>query len=269
MVLLVLPIMIMSAVRTGLAEDIQWERLAGGLAVSVWKPGTACIDVPPTLVTDIDPERYRFSVHFYAEEGLAQPPTIQEWEQQTGHHLIFNAGLFRDNFSYLGLLYTNGQSVGTRRHLMWQGLFVAEPIVSTKRNARVMDLSVDSFDEQRVAYKEAAQSLMLLDRAGKIRVRQSGKRAFQTVVAETADGHILVFKRLDPVTLYDLGQCLHDTLPGLYQVMSMDGGSSSDLLIPESLWKGHDKSHPAWKSLFAGTTAVHVPLPAVIGISPR
>jgi len=261
--------MICSALVIVLAEDIQWEQLASGLAVSVWKPGTACVDVPPTLVTDIDPERYRFSVHFYAQEGLPQPPTIKDWQQQTGHHLIFNAGLFRDNFAYLGLLYKNGQSVGSRRHLMWQGLFVAEPMVTTKPNARVMDLAVESFDEQRLAYKEAAQALMLLDRAGKIRVRQSGKRAFQTVVGEAANGHILVFKSLDPVTLFDFGQCLHDTLPALYQVMSMDGGSSSDLLIPESLWKGHDKGHPAWKSLFAGTTAVHIPLPAVIGISPR
>lgn len=253
----------------GLAQDIQWERLAEGLTVSVWKPGTTCAEVPPSLVTDIDPEHYRFSVHFYAQEGLAQPPTIEDWQKRTGHHLLFNAGLFRENFAYLGLLYKNGQSLGSRRHLTWHGLFVAEPTMSLRQNARVLDLAVETFDEEHPAYKEAAQALMLVDRAGKIRVRQTGKLAFQTLVAETAAGHILVLKTLDPVTLYDFGRCVRDTLPAIRQVMAMDGGSSSDMLIPESLWNGSDQSHPAWKSLFAGTTAIHIPLPTVIGISPR
>jgi uncharacterized protein YigE (DUF2233 family) len=251
------------------AQSLQWERLAEGLEVSVWKPGAACIDVPPSLVTDIDPQRYRFSVHFYAQEGLDQPPTIEDWQKRTGHHLLFNAGLFRENFSYLGLLYKDGRSLGSRRHATWQGLFVAEPTSAGNANARVLDLSVDGFDEQRLAYKEAAQALMLLDRTGNIRVRQTGKRAFQTAVAETGAGHILVVKSLDPVALYDLAQCVKDRLPFVRQVMAMDGGSSSDLLIPESLWKGSEQNHSTWKSLFAGTTSIHIPLPAVIGISPR
>jgi uncharacterized protein YigE (DUF2233 family) len=264
---LIIPLLLLPA--KGWSQDLQWERLAEGLAVSVWKPGPSCTDVPASLVTDIDPERYQFSVHFYAQEGLAQPPTITEWQQRTGHLLLFNAGLFRENFAYLGLLYKNGQSLGSRRHMTWQGLFVAEPTVSAGQQARVVDLAEESFDEQRVSYKEAAQALMLLDRAGTIRVRQSGKHAFQTLVAETGRGHILVFKTLDLVTLYDIGQCVRDTLPTIRQVMAMDGGSSSDMLIPESVWKGRDLTHPGWKSLFAGTTALHSPLPAVIGISPR
>jgi len=251
------------------AEEPAWERLADGLAVTVWKPMDDCPEVPPSLVTQIDPRRYRFTVHHYADEGLPQPPTIEDWHKRTGHHLLFNAGLFRENFSYLGLLYKDGRSVGSRRHATWQGLFVAEPTSSAAANARVLDLSLDSFDEQRLAYKEAAQALMLVDRMGRIRVRQTGKRAFQTIVAETADGHIIVLKSLDPVTLYDVGQCIKDRLPSVRQVMAMDGGSSSDLLIPAALWKGGDQAHPAWKSLFAGTTAVHIPLPTVIGISPR
>lgn len=263
----VLAVFMMPAVSP--AQDLTWERLTDGLAVTVWKPTAECPDVPPSLVTDIDPGRYRFSVHYYADEGLSEPPTIESWQKRTGHYVLFNAGLFRENFSYLGLLYKDGRSLGSRRHTTWQGLFVAEPTTSEAANARVLDLSVDSFDEQRLAYKEAAQALMLLDRAGKIRVRQTGKRAFQTVVGETANGHILVFKSLDPVTLYDLGQCVKDRLPVVRQVMAMDGGSSSDMLIPTSLWQGGEQAHAAWKSLFAGTTAIHIPLPAVIGISPR
>ena len=255
----------------GLAQSIMWERLSDGLAVSVWEPGEPCPGVPAMLAADIDPERTRFSVHYYAQEGLSQPPTIEEWQKRTGHHLLFNAGLFRENFAYLGLLYKDGRSLGSRRHQTWQGLFVAEPSTAGLKKARVLDLASDSFDEQQPPYREAAQALMLLDHAGKIRVRQTGKHAYQTIVAETSNGHMLIFKSLDLVTLYDIGQCLKDTLPVVRQAMAMDGGSSSDVLVPESLWQG-DRStqdRTSWKVLFGGSMVTHIPLPTVIGISPR
>ncbi len=255
----------------GLAQNIVWERLSDGLAVSVWKPGEPCPAVPAMLATDIDPERTRFSVHYYAQEGLLQPPTIKEWQKRTGHHVLFNAGLFQENFAYLGLLYKDGRSLGSRRHATWQGLFVAEPSTSRLKKARVLDLASESFDEQQPPYREAAQALMLLDDTGKIRVRQTGKQAYQTIVAEAGNGHILIFKSLDLVTLYDVGQCLRDTLPVVRQAMAMDGGSSSDILVQESLWQG-DRQTPdraSWKVLFGGRTVPHIPLPTVIGISPR
>lgn len=251
-------------------QDIAWEQLNGGLAVSVWKPGGACGNVA-LLVTDVDPERYRFSVHNYAQERLSRPPTIEEWQKRTGDRMVFNAGLFRENFAYLGLLYKDSKPLGGRRHAAWQGLFVAEPTASAQKKARVLDLSVESFDEQQPPYREAAQALMLVERTGKIRVRDTEKRAYQTVVAELRTGHILVVKSLDLVTLYDIGRCLRDHLPGLHQAMAMDGGSSSDILIPESLWpeKIHSPLHADWKSLFSGARLTHSPLPTVIGISPR
>lgn len=255
----------------GLAQSLIWERLSDGLAVSVWEPGEPCPAVPAMLATDIDPERTRFSVHYYAQEGLSQPPTIEEWQKRTGHHLLFNAGLFRENFTYLGLLYKDGRSLGSRRHQTWQGLFVAEPSTSGLKKARVLDLASDSFDEQQPPYREAAQALMLLDHSGKIRVRQTGKHAYQTIVAEASNGHILIFKSLDLVTLYDIGQCLKDTLPVVRQAMAMDGGSSSDVLVPESLWQGDKQTQDraSWKALFGGSAVTHIPLPTVIGISPR
>jgi hypothetical protein len=251
------------------AQDLNWQRLTEGLSVSVWKPGARCPEVPATLVTDIDPQHYRFSVHYFAQEGFAEPPTIEAWYTHTGHHVLFNAGLFTHNFDYLGLLYKDGHSLGSRRHSTWQGLFVAEPTAGTGKRARVLDLKVDHFDEQRLAYREAAQALMLVDGSGTIRVRRTGKRAFQTLVAETTGGHITVFKTLDPVSLYDIGECLKETLPMMHHVMAMDGGSSSDILIPGSLWLAGLESPSSWPALFAGTTAFHIPLPAVIGISPR
>lgn len=254
-----------------MAADIQWESLADGLAVSLWQPGDHCRDVPSLLAIDVDPERQRFSVHNYAEEGLASPPTIDDWQKRSGHHMLFNAGLFRVDFSYLGLLYKNGQSLGGRRHATWQGLFAAEPASASARKARVLDLTMDFFDEQRPAYREAAQALMLLDRTGKVRVRQTGKQAYQTVVAEGANEHILIFKSLGTVSLHGIGQCLRDTLPLVRQAMAMDGGSSADVLVPDFVWKqeGNIQARAAWKPMFDGSSISHIPLPTVIGVSPR
>jgi uncharacterized protein YigE (DUF2233 family) len=223
------------------------------------------------LAIDIDPERTRFSVHYYAEEKLSQPPTIEGWQKRTGHPVLFNAGLFKENFAYLGLLYKDGRSLGSRRHATWQGLFVAEPSVSGLKKARVLDLASDDFDELRPPYQEAAQALMLLDHTGNVRVRQTGKHAYQTIVAEADNGHILVFKSRDLATLYDVGRCLKDTLPMVRRAMAMDGGSSSDVLVAESLWQGNRQTadHASWKALFGGSAIIHIPLPTVIGLSPR
>lgn len=257
--------------RIALAEDIRWEQLSDGVAVSVWMPGEPCPMVPALLAVDIDPDRTSFAIHHYAQEKLQQPPTIEEWRQRTGHEVLFNAGLFRENFAYLGLLYKNGRSLGSHRHATWQGLFVAEPSATGLKRARVLDLAAERFDEQHPPYQEAAQALMLLDSSGKIRVRQTGKQAYQTIVAETKKGHILILKSRDLTTLYDIGQCLRDSLPVVRQAMAMDGGSSSDVLVAESLWRGDRQTQDrvAWKAVFGGSAAAHIPLPTVIGVSRR
>jgi uncharacterized protein YigE (DUF2233 family) len=253
-------------------QTLTGDRLGNGLSISVWDPHTQCPDVAPLVAVEIDPDRYRFTVHQYQQQGLSEPPDIREWQEQTGHDLVFNAGLFRENYAYLGLLYGNGRSLGSKRHSTWLGLFAAEPATDrSSRRARVLDLSYDTFDEQHVPYREVAQSLMLLDRTGKVRVRQTGKRAHQTLVAEQGDGHLVVLKTTEAASLYALGECLRDTFPSLRQVMAMDGGSSSDIAVSPSLRDATSKMAGAhsWIPLLEGSLTTHIGLPAVIGISPR
>lgn len=253
------------------AQSIVWDRLAEGLAIGLWDPPPACRDVPQFLVAEIDPARYRFSVHYFRNEPLGAPPDILEWQKRTGHDLVFNAGLFRENFSYLGLLYGGGKSLGGKRHTTWMGLFVAEPTVTGGPKAGILDLSVDPFDEQQPPYDEAAQSLMLLDRTGKVRVKQTGKQSQQTIVAEQQDGRVLIMKTTEAASLYAIGQCLHEAYPSVRQAMAMDGGSSSDLSMSPALRQAVENMagiHP-WLVLVNADTTAHIGLPAVIGVSPR
>src|SRR5215813_1328192 len=256
---------------TTTAQTLIGDQLGDGLSISVWDPHTQCPDIAPLVAVEIDPDRYRFTVHYYQEDGFSNPLDIRQWQERTSHDLVFNAGLFRENYAYLGLLYGNGRSLGSKRHATWLGLFVAEPAQDHSRRARVLDLSFDPFDEQRVPYREVAQSLMLLDRTGKVRVRQTGKRAHQTLVAEQDDGHLLVLKTTAVASLHALGECLRDAFPSLRQVMAMDGGSSSDIAVSPSLRLATSKiagSH-SWIPLLEDSIATHIGLPAVIGISPR
>ena len=259
--------------QAGLAavSEIAWERLIAGLQVTRWNPGKSCPEVPALLILQVDPERFRFSIYHFRDEGLHAPLSIHGWQQRTDAYVVFNAGLFREDYSYLGLLLKEGRSLGGKKHHSWQGLFAAEPTDNRLRKARVLDLAFEGFTEEAPVYREAAQSLMLLDRTGKLRVRDSGKRAYQTVVAEDGDGAILVIKTVDIVSLHHLAECLHQQMPSIQQAMAMDGGSSSDVIAsPDLLHAAQGVTAQAgWRPLLESDTGVHIGLPAVIGISPR
>ena len=253
-------------------EDLKWDSVADGLAFTTWNPGVRCGEDIAAVIVRIDPERYRFTVHHFQDEGLPSPPLMVDWQRRIGASLMFNAGLFLDDFSYMGLLYKDGRSLGKRRHPQWQALFVAEPTESDRRKAGVFDLAFDHFEEERPPYREAAQALMVVDRTGKIRVRQSGKRAHQTLLAEDGGGRVSLVKTTSPTTLYGLGECLHRSFPAMKQVMAMDGGSSSEVLVGTDLLAQLTRSGytPGWRSTVDGTArAPHIPLPAVISIRPR
>jgi hypothetical protein len=255
------------------ANDPVWDRLTPGIMVTLWNPAAACPEIPPLLMLQIDPDRFRFSVHQFRDAGLATPPTIGEWQRQTSGYVLFNAGLFREDYSYLGVLMTEGRSLGTKPHHSWQGLFAAEPVEPTHRKARVLDLAFDSFpaESRLFAYREAAQSLMLLDRTGKPRVRPTGKRANQTIVAEDGEGKILILKSGGPASLYSLAECLRDTQPNIRQAMAMDGGSSSEVIAsPELLSLTLERGKKQdWRPLLEGHALHHIGLPAVIAVAPR
>ena len=272
-VLLLLYVLIFTFSRpsTAMAQALTGDQLGDGLSISVWDLHTQCPDIAPLVAVEIDPDRYRFTVHYYQEDGFSNPLDIRQWQERTGHDVVFNAGLFRENYAYLGLLYGNGRSLGSKRHATWLGLFVAEPSEDQSRRARILDLNFDRFDEQRLPYREVAQSLMLLDRTGKVRVRQTGKRAHQTLVAEESNGSLLVLKTTEVVSLHAIGECLRDTHPSLRQVMAMDGGSSSDIAVSPTLRLATSKiagSHD-WIPMLEDGMTTHIGLPAVIGVSPR
>lgn len=253
-------------------DGLTWDSIVDGLSITTWATNVGCAEDVSTVIVRVDPEFFTFSVYHFRDEGFSTPLPLVDWQRHTNAALIFNAGLFLHDFSYMGLLYKDGRALSRRPHAHWQGLFVAEPVEAGMRRARILDLSVDTFPDEPLSYREAAQALMVLDRRGQVRVRNSGKRAQQTLVAEDAKGYIYVLKTVTGASLYGLAECIRATLPWLRQIMAMDGGSSSDLLIGANTLQeaGKHAVGVPWRSIVDGTApATHIPLPAVIGVVPR
>ena len=59
---------------TTTAQTLTEDQLGDGLSISVWDPHTQCPDVAPLVAVEIDPDRYRFTVHYYQQDGFSDPP---------------------------------------------------------------------------------------------------------------------------------------------------------------------------------------------------
>jgi len=201
-----------------LAEGLEFAKLDAGGAARV---GSDLIGV-----LRVDPQRYRFAVLATANED--DEWTAGQWRAQSGALAVFNAGQYAEDHSYLGFLAQDGQILGRMvGHL--EALFLAEPNDPALPPARILDLRYTAFDPRANPYRQAAQSLMLLDRFGQIRVRRSPRVAHRTAVAADARGRILVIVTEGAHTLWELAQFLAGAGLDLREVMLMDGGGESQV----------------------------------------
>ena len=86
------------------------------------------------------------------------------------------------------------------------------------------------------------------------------------MVAEEKGGHILIMKSLGLVTLHGLANACR--IHSHHSRHGQDGGSSSDLVVSESSGAGTLRHQGQLEGLVHRSTA-HIPLPAIIGLSPR
>ncbi len=215
-------------------------------------------------VLRVDPERFRFQVLAAApgDEGL----TAGAWREKTGAIAVFNAGQYAADRSYLGLLVSDGRARGRLAHKL-NGLFVAEPRDAGLPRARVMDLRYTAFDPAANPYRQVAQSLMLLDRFGHIRVRRSPRVAHRTAVAQDQAGQILVIVTEGRHTLWEFADFLRKSKLKLLEVMSMDGGSESQLDLKMDGFSYRQYGEPTGSPEILPWPST--PLPVAVGVFKR
>src|SRR5206468_7230931 len=96
-------------------------------------------------VLRLNPERVTLRVRHYSREADHQPMDIREWQRRTGALAVFNAGQYYPDYSYMGLLVSDGQIISGRLHPDFKAALVASP-KSGGRQAGVLDLERQPLD---------------------------------------------------------------------------------------------------------------------------
>lgn len=220
---------------------------------------------PQIAVLRIDPKRARIRVLHYSRLPGRQPMTIVEWLRKSEALAVFNAGQYYPDYSYMGLLVSEGVTVSTRPHPNYQAALVASPVGAGPR-AEVLDLTQRRIDAQHPAWREVAQSFMLFDSSGALRIRRSNQIANRTVVAEDKEGRLLAITSEGGYTLHEFAKLLQAAPLGLSHAMSMDGGDEAELCVHAGGFRY--ASFGPWKpDAVPDSPGAQVPLPAVIAVS--
>jgi uncharacterized protein YigE (DUF2233 family) len=230
-------------------------------------------------VLRIDPRRLRIGVHHYTKKSGRSPLGLVEWQRETGALAVFNAGQYYPDYSYMGLLVSDGKAVSPRLHPQYQAALVATPVgrraradgarTQGERMARVLDLKVDKLDPEAPAWRDVAQSFMLFDRGGEIRTRKSTQVANRTAVAEDGNGRIVVIATEGAYTLYEFASLVMEWPLQLTHAMSMDGGLEAELCVSAGGFRYATFGHWPDDGSTPDAPGAQVPLPAVVTVSVR
>jgi len=218
-------------------------------------------------VLRLDPDQVRLSMLHYTQSDPAPLP-ILDWEQRTRCIAVFNAGQYYPDYSYMGLFVSGGRAVSSTPHPGFKAALVSEP-PSGGPKARVLDLDEQPIRPEDPGWREVAQSFMLFDSHGRIRVRKSPNVSYRTIVAEDSERRLLVFATEGGYTLYELAGLLQRQPLGLRRAMSMDGGEESVLCVNVAGFRYASFGHRRDDGEVPNPARSTVPLPAVVAVLPR
>jgi hypothetical protein len=216
-------------------------------------------------VLRLDPTRVRVRVHHFRDLEVAQPPSIVEWSRRTGAQAVFNAGQFYENWRYMGLLVSGGRTISRSLHPGFRAALVAHPVAGPAA-AHVLDLDRDVLHPDSLAWREVAQSFMLFDRAGEVRVRRSERVANRTAVGEDRRGRIVVITSEGGYTLRDFAELLRAAPLGLTHAMSMDGGFEAEMCVATPRFRYASFGHWRRDADAAESPGAQTPLPTVVAV---
>jgi Phosphodiester glycosidase len=262
----ILPVVVVAAgwVLWQNARGLHWRELRPGIEFATLAGEPYCrMGSSAVAVLRVDPRLVRVRARHYTRLPGADPPGIVDWQRETGALAVFNAGQFYPDRRYMGLFVSDGDTVSRRAHPGFQAALVACG-GEGPRDARVLDLSRSPLARER-GWSDVAQSFMLFDRGGGVRVRRTSRVANRTAVAEDPEGHLVVLVTEGGYTLADFAELLMKSPLKLTHAMSMDGGIEAELVVTTGTFRY--ASFGRWTSE-AGTTApgALAPLPAVITV---
>ena len=247
------------------AATPHWRTIAPGLEFTTLRGDPYCRRGSSTIAAvRFDPARVRLRVRHYTRSA-DRPMSIVEWQRETEVAVVFNAGQFYPDLRYMGLLVSDGRAVSPRLHPGFQAALVARLDGS---GAHVLDLESEPLDPDSLVWGEVAQSFMLFERGGALRVRHTDRISNRTVVADDDHGRVVVFTSEGGYTLADFGDLLQRSPFGLVEAMSMDGGLEAEMVVRWGRFRY--ASFGDWNEKHApAALGAQVPLPAVVTLELR
>ena len=208
----------------------------------------------------------------YHESEFTEPANLSGWDERFPSALaLINGGQFYPDRRYMGRLRRDGREISPDDHARWRGFLVSGPRSKAQRpEAAIIDLDNQEPGLTPDNYLNVMQSFMLLDRSGRIRVRDTANLAARAAVAEDREGRLILLMTPAAISLYDLALVLKSPSLGLVKALNLDGGFESQFL-----WRrdGETFQVTGQYSLSPGR-AVHLPgyhpaLPAVLAVEPQ
>ena len=247
------------------ARPPRWRTLAPGIEFGMMRGDPFCRRGPSEIaLLRLDPARVNLKVHHFSRQPDREPPGLLEWQRRLGALAVFNAGQYYPDFSYMGLLVSDGKTISRKVHPSFRAALVAAPVHGGPA-AQVLDLEHGSLEKERLKWKEIAQSFMLFDGRGEPRVKRTEQVAQRTVVGQDRRGHLVVATSEGGYTLWEFARVLQQAPLDLSHAMSMDGGREAELCVLSPNFRY--ASFGPWEE--GADPQVAVPLPAVISVSPR
>ena len=241
----------------------RWKELATGVAFARVEATRYCkLGSSGVAAVRLDPARCR--IEPYHELEFSQTATILEWAERLKVPVVLNAGLYDTHRRHLGTLRRKGRDLGGNRHVTWKGVLAVDPRETGLPAAALLDLDLPEDVALEDKYATLVQSMMLFDRNGDIRVRQSNRIARRSAVAVDRQGRVLLLVTEGAYTLWDTGVLLRESGWDLVQALALDGGNEASLIV-----ESNGVRYRSFENDRSGSDAATlVTLPSILAVRP-
>jgi hypothetical protein len=238
----------------------QWVALDDGLELGRFDSGLRVAnDTGDLIVLRVDTELWGLRAFVPEESDGYKGRTTKRWCELGNLKAAINAGMFQsDKVTHVGYLKIDGKVINSFRNDYLSAMAFG-PIDPQEPYFRIFDLDEISLGEISARYKNVAQNLRLIKRAGENRWQPANDRWQEAALGEDYNGRALLIFCDRRWSMHDFNEIILALPLGLVAAQHLEGRKQASLWIHHS---GVDMTD------FPGSNSLPV-LPNVLGVTRR